>query len=37
MPVFLDAAGSRKQLQVVASGSVAQELELYTDWASGVP
>jgi hypothetical protein len=36
MPVFLGAARSRKQLQVVASGPVARELELYTDWASGV-
>ena len=36
MPVFLGAARSRKQLQVVASGPVARELELYTDRASGV-
>ena len=36
MPVFLGAARSRKQLQVVASGPVARELELYTDRASGI-
>jgi hypothetical protein len=36
MPVFLGAARSRKQLQVVASGPVARELELYIDRASGV-
>ena len=36
MPVFLCAARSREQLQVVASGPVARELELYTDRASGV-
>ena len=33
MPVFLGAALSREQLQVVASGPVAA---LYADWASGV-
>jgi len=36
MPVFLGAARSRKQLQVVAAGPVARELELYTDRASGI-
>jgi len=36
MPVFLGAARSRKQLQVVASGPVARDLELYTDRASVV-
>jgi len=36
MPVFLGAARSRKQFQVVASGPVARDLELYTDRASGV-
>jgi hypothetical protein len=36
MPVFLGAARSRKQLQVVASGSVPWELELHTGWAVGV-
>ena len=32
---FLGAARSGKQLQVVATGPVARELELYTDRASG--
>jgi hypothetical protein len=36
MPVFLGAARSRKQLQVVASEPVARELELYAERASGV-
>jgi hypothetical protein len=36
MPVFLGAARSRKQLQVVASEPVAREFELYAEWASGV-
>lgn len=36
MPVFLGAARSRKQMQVVMSGPVARELEMYIDWASGV-
>jgi hypothetical protein len=36
MPVFLGAARSRKRLQVVASGPVARDLDLYTHRASGV-
>ncbi len=36
MPVFLGASRSRKQMQVIMSGPIARELELYIDWASGI-